>query len=65
MSKLKGFCDVGNTVLTKERWGATKFPQGQLRLYMSNDIDLAAEPSFENGIPFLTSSSCKWLSRRG
>ncbi|CAJ1444831.1 unnamed protein product [Effrenium voratum] len=48
MRKLKGFCDVGNTVLTKERWGAAKFPQGQLRLYMSNDIDLAAEPSFEN-----------------
>ncbi len=26
MRKLKGFCDVGNTVLTKERWGAAKFP---------------------------------------
>ena len=45
MKKLKGFCDVGNTVLTKERWGAAKFPQGQLRLYISNDLDLRAEPS--------------------
>ena len=43
--KLKGFCDVGNTVLTKERWGAAKFPQGQPRLYISNDVDLSAEPS--------------------
>lgn len=45
MRKLKGFCDVGNTVLTKERWGAAKFPQGQPRLYISNDVDLSAEPS--------------------
>ena len=45
MRKLKGFCDVGNTVLTKERWGAAKFPQGQLRIYMSNNLDLDAEPS--------------------
>ena len=44
MRKLKGFCDVGNTVLTKERWGAAKFPQGQLRIYISNDIEMTAEP---------------------
>ena len=31
MRKLKGFCDVGSTVLTKERWEATKLPQGQMR----------------------------------
>ena len=45
MRKLKGFCNVGNTVLTKERWGAAKFPQRQLHLYISNDVDLSAEPS--------------------
>ena len=26
MRKLKSFCDVRNTILTKERWGAAKFP---------------------------------------
>ena len=44
LRKLKGFSDVGNTVLTKERWGAAKFPQGQMRIYMVNDLDLSAEP---------------------
>ena len=46
LRKLKGFCDVGNTVLTKERWGAAKFPQGQMRIYMVNDLDLSAEPRY-------------------
>ena len=50
MRKLKGFCDVGNTVLTKERWGAAKFPQGQMRIYMVNDLDLSAEPKYETGM---------------
>ena len=54
MRKLKGFCDVGNTVLTKERWGAAKFPQGQLRISMSNDLDLDAEP---NGQPLVITHS--------
>ena len=44
LRKLKGFCDVGNTVMTKERWGAAKFSQGQLRIYVSNDLDLSSEP---------------------
>ena len=44
MRKLKGFCDVGAEALTKERWGAAKFCQGQMRIYMSNDVDLTAEP---------------------
>ena len=35
MRKLKGFCDIGITVLTKERWGAAKFPQGRFRIYVS------------------------------
>ncbi|CAE7035340.1 unnamed protein product [Symbiodinium sp. CCMP2592] len=42
--KIKGFCDVGNTVLTKERWGAAKFPQGQMRFYVSNELQSEAEP---------------------
>lgn len=50
MRKLKGFCDVGNTVLTKERWGAAKFPQGQMRLYMVNDLDVSAEPKQVSGM---------------
>ena len=50
MRKLKGVCDVGNTVLTKERWGAAKFPQNQMRIYMVNDLDLSAEPKYEIGM---------------
>ena len=49
MRKLKGFCDIGNTVLTKERWGAAKFPQGQFGIYVSNDLDLTAEPEAIRG----------------
>jgi hypothetical protein len=51
LRKLKGFCDVGNTVLTKERWGAGNFPQGQFRLYISNDVDLVPEPSGPVDLP--------------
>ena len=50
MRKLKSFCDVGNTVLTKERWGVAKFPQGQMRIYMVNYLDLSAEPKHEIGV---------------
>ena len=44
LRKLKGFCDVGNTVLTKERWGASKFAQGQMRTCIGNELALEAEP---------------------
>ena len=35
--KMKGFTDVGCTMLTRERWGAAKFVQGQLRVFVCND----------------------------
>ncbi|CAE7504581.1 unnamed protein product [Symbiodinium natans] len=37
--KMKGFTDVGCTMLTKERWGAAKFVQGQMRVFVCNDYD--------------------------
>ena len=37
MRKMKGFTDVGCTMLTKERWGAAKFLKGQLRVFVCND----------------------------
>ena len=38
--KTKGFADVGCTMMTKERWGAAKFVQGQLRVFVCNDYAL-------------------------
>ena len=38
--KLKGFTDVGCTMLTKERWGAAKFVKGQFRVFVCNDYVL-------------------------
>ncbi|CAE7829059.1 unnamed protein product [Symbiodinium sp. CCMP2592] len=40
--KMKGFTDVGCTMLTKERWGAAKFVQGQFRVFVCNDNDTTA-----------------------
>ena len=40
--KMKGFTDVGCTMLTKERWGAAKFVQGQFRVFVCNDYDTTA-----------------------
>ena len=37
--KMKGFADVGCTMLTKERWGAAKFVQGQMRIFVCNDFE--------------------------
>ena len=37
--KTKGFADVGCTMLTKERWGAAKFVQGQMRIFVCNDFE--------------------------
>ena len=56
MRKLKGFCDIGNTVLTKakERWGAAKFQQGQTRIYISNELDLTAEPRPKRNVTTLS-----------
>ena len=35
--KMKGFTDVGCALLTRERWGAAKFIQGQFRVFVCND----------------------------
>ena len=37
--KMKGFTDVGCTMMTKERWGAAKFVQGQFRVFVCNDYE--------------------------
>ena len=37
--KMKGFTDVGCTMLTRERWGAAKFIQGQFRVFVCNDYE--------------------------
>ena len=37
--ELKGFADVGCAMMTKERWGAAKFVQGQMRVFVCNDYE--------------------------
>ena len=54
MRKLKGFCDIENPALTKERWGTTKFPQGQPRIYICNDFAANAEPAPKKNTSFIT-----------
>ena len=36
---MKGFADVGCIAMTRERWGAAKFVQGQMRVFVCNDFD--------------------------
>ena len=36
---MKGFADVGCIAMTRERWGAAKFVQGQMRLFVCNHFD--------------------------
>ena len=41
--KMKGFADVGCTMLTKECWGAAKFVQGQMRIFVCSDFAFTRE----------------------
>ena len=41
--KMKGFADVGCTMMIKEHWGAAKFVQGQMRIFVCNDFTMTAQ----------------------
>ena len=49
--KMKGFADAGCTMLTKERWGAAKFVQGQMRIFVCNAFAFTKELEKAQALP--------------